>query len=119
MTAFFPLQAVATAALQVRACILVRTTHAPHHAPHPRTHFLLQLSLATFSRHSNQVLVLGEWPTAAQLTGGGAIAVGLSCVVASLAYEPRADAPKAAAATEDGAEDAHAERELESSVDWQ
>ena len=44
-----------------------------------------------------------------------AIAVGLSCVVASLAYEPRADAPKAAAATEDTAEDARAERELESS----
>jgi len=61
------------------------------------------------------VLVLGEWPTAAQLTGGAAIAVGLSCVVASLAYEPRADEPKAAAATEDTAEDAHAERELESS----
>ena len=63
------------------------------------------------------MLVLGEWPTAAQLTGGAAIAVGLSCVVASLAYDPRADAPKAAAraATEDTAEDAHAERELESS----
>ena len=56
--------------------------------------------------------MLGEWPTAAQLTGGAAIAVGLSCVVASLAYEPRADAPKAAAATEE-AEDARAERELE------
>ena len=92
-------------------------THHPRTAPRtaPRTHFLLQLSLATFSGHSNEVLVLGEWPTAAQLTGGAAIAVGLSCVVASLAYEPRADAPKAAAATEDTAEDAHAERELESS----
>ena len=113
MTAFFPQQAVATAALQVRACILVRTTHA---RTAPRTHFLLQLSLATFSAHSNELLVLGEWPTAAQLTGGAAIAVGLSCVVASLAYEPRADAPKAAAATEDGAEDAHAERS--SSRQW-
>ena len=59
--------------------------------------------------------MLGEWPTAAQLTGGAAIAVGLSCVVASLAYEPRADEPKAAAATEDTAEGAHAGRELESS----
>ena len=99
----------------MHSCILVRTTHAPHHAPHHALNFLLQLSLATFSRHSNEVLVLGEWPTAAQLTGGAAIAVGLSCVVASLAYEPRADEPKAAAATEDTAEDARAERELESS----
>ena len=59
------------------------------------------------------MLVLGEWPTAAQLTGAAAIVVGLFCVVASLAYDSRAEAPKAAAATEDAA-DAHPGRELES-----
>lgn len=62
---------------------------------------------------SDQVLVLGEWPTAAQLGGAAAIVVGLFCIVASLAYDSRADAPKAAAVTEDAA-DAQAERELES-----
>ena len=57
--------------------------------------------------------MLGEWPTAAQLAGAAAIVAGLFCVVASLAYDSRADAPKAAAATEDAA-DALPGRELES-----
>ena len=60
------------------------------------------------------MLVLGEWPTAAQLGGAAAIVVGLFCIVASLAYDSHAGAPKTAAVAE-GAADVDAERELESS----
>ena len=53
VTAFFPLQVVAAAALQVRACRLVRTTHRTMHRTTRRTTH--SRSLATFSGHSNEV----------------------------------------------------------------
>ena len=60
-------------------------------ASHVTAFFPMQVVFAAIL----QVLILGEWPTPAQLGGAAAIVVALFCIVASLAYDSGAGPPKA------------------------
>ena len=141
VTAFTPLQVVVAATLQARMHAPLYSAHGTQrtrgdgrkHSPTPLqshaarrcsayahlqrdtcTRLVLRTVCAASHRRRQpaQVLVLGEWPTAAQLGGAAAIVVALFCIVASLAYASRGDTPNAAVAED--ATVADTERELES-----